>query len=97
MYAIAIVRYRKGIEEIDKVLVEHRSYLKGLLDQGLLLASGPNQPRNCGALLLRVPDQDADKALDAIRDGDPFVKAGVAQYELIAWNPVLGLEALAKL
>jgi uncharacterized protein YciI len=97
MYALAIVRYRKPIEEIDKVLADHRAYLKGLLEQGLLLASGPNQCRNCGALLLRVPDQDADRALDAIRDGDPFVKAGVAQYELIAWNPVLGLEGLAKL
>ena len=97
MYALAIVRYRKPLEEIDKVLADHRAYLKGLKDQGLLLASGPNQPRNCGALLLRVPDLDAEQALDAIRDGDPFVKAGVAQYELIAWNPVLGLEGLDKL
>ena len=97
MYALAIVRYRKPLEEIDKVLADHRAYLKGLKEQGLLLASGPNQVRNCGALLLRVPDETADQALDAIRDGDPFVKAGVAQYELIAWNPVLGLEGLDRL
>jgi uncharacterized protein YciI len=97
MYAIAIVRYRKPLEEIDKVLADHRAYLKGLQAEGLLLASGPNQPRNAGALLLRVPDQGSEQALDAIRDGDPFVKAGVAQYELIAWNPVLGLEALDRL
>ena len=44
-----------------------------------------------------MPDQGADQALNAIRDGDPFVKAGVAQYELIDWNPVLGLEGLDQL
>ena len=97
MYALAIVRYRKPLEEVDKVLADHRAYLKGLKAEGLLLASGPNQSRNCGALLLRVPDQGADQALNAIRDGDPFVKAGVAQYELIDWNPVLGLEGLDQL
>ena len=97
MYAIAILRYRKPMEAVEKVLVEHRAYLKDLLDQGLILASGPLEPRNGGALLLRVPDQDSDRVLDQIRDNDPFVKAGVAQYELLGWNPVFGKEALDSL
>jgi len=97
MYALAILRYRKPLAEIEKVLAAHRSYLAGLKAQGLLLASGPLEPRNGGALLLRVPDQDADRALDAVRDGDPFVQAGVAQYELMPWMPVLGQEGLDKL
>ena len=97
MYALAIVRYRKPLEEIEKVLAAHRSYLAGLKAEGLLLASGPLDPRNGGALLLRVPDGEVDRSLDAIRDGDPFVKAGVAQYELLPWSPVLGLDGLDKL
>ena len=53
-------------------------------------------PRFGGMLLLRVADEDA-KALDAIRDNDPFVQAGVAQYELIAWKPVIGKDDLDRL
>lgn len=97
MYALAIVRYRKPIEVIDQLLAPHRAYLKDLKDKGLLLASGPLEPRVAGALLLRVDDADPLAALDAIRDGDPFVKAGAAQYELLPWNPVFGKEGLDTL
>jgi uncharacterized protein YciI len=97
MYALCIVRYRKPLEEIEKVLADHRAYLKSLKEKGILLASGPLDPRNGGALLLRVPDARVDAALNEVRDGDPFVKAGVAQYELLPWTPVLGAENLDKL
>ena len=33
-------------------------------------------------------------ALDAVRDGDPFWKRGIVNYELLPWNPVLGREGL---
>ena len=97
MYAIAIVRYRKPQEEVVRLLAEHRAYLGTLKEQGLLLASGPLEPWHGGALLLRVPDAGADAALSTIRDGDPYVKAGLAQYELLPWKPVLGLEGLDRL
>jgi len=94
MYALAILRYRKPTEDVLKVVEAHRAYLRDLQGQGLLLASGPFDPRNGGALLLRVPDQDPAAALDAIRDGDPFTRGGLAQYELLPWVPVIGKEAL---
>jgi uncharacterized protein YciI len=94
MYAIAIIRYRKPLEEVLKVVDEHRAYLRDLKSKGTLLASGPLEPRFGGALLLRVPTADA--AL-AVRDGDPFVKHGVAQYEVLPWLPTIGLEELDKL
>jgi uncharacterized protein YciI len=97
MYALAILRYRKPLEEIEKVLVAHRTYLAGLKAQGKLLASGPLEPRTGGALLLRVPDQDVDQALNAIRDGDPFVQAGVAQYELMPWALTQGKDGLDRM
>jgi len=37
-------------------------------------------------LLLRVPDDAVETTLDAVRDGDPYWKAGVGQYELLPWN-----------
>ena len=97
MLAVAIIRYRRPLEEILPHVDEHRAYLRELKAKGLLLAAGPFQPRQGGALLLRVPDDDVIAALDAIRDGDPFTKRALAQYELLPWVPVIGNEALDQL
>jgi uncharacterized protein YciI len=97
MYALAIIRYRRPLEEVINFTDAHRAYLRELKAQGLLIASGPFDPRSGGALLLRLPDGDVQGALDRIRDNDPLVKAGMAQHELLAWNPVIGKEDLDKL
>ncbi|HEY3929738.1 MAG TPA: YciI family protein [Candidatus Koribacter sp.] len=97
MYALAIIRYRRPLEEVINHTDAHRTYLGELKKEGLLLASGPFEPRTGGGLLLRVPDGDVDGALTRIRDNDPYVKAGVAQHELLVWNPGIGRETLDKL
>ncbi len=96
MYAIAILRYRRPLDEVLPVVDAHRAYLKGLRDEGTLLASGPFEPRAGGALLLRVADDGALAALDRVRDGDPFTKLGLAQYELLPWAPTFGKEELDR-
>ena len=97
MYALAILRYRKPLDEVLKVVDQHRAYLQVLKARGLLLASGPLDPRTGGALLLRVPDDSVHESLTGIRDDDPFTKAGLAQYELLPWAPTIGIEGLEKL
>lgn len=99
MYAIAIVRYTKPLEEVLKHQDPHRAYLRDLKARGILITSGPLEPRYGGALLLRIPDAagSAYEALTALRDGDPFVKAQVAQYELLPWAPNIGKEDLDRL
>ena len=97
MYALAIIRYRRPLDEVVPVTDAHRAYLRRLQEDGTLLASGPLEPRNGGALLLRVPDDDPHGTLDRVRDGDPYVQAGVAQYELLPWRPGIGVEALDRL
>lgn len=96
MYVIAVIRYRKPLEEVLKVVDEHRAYLRSLKAAGTLVASGPFEPRFGGGLLLRLPDGAPDAAVLAIRDGDPFVKHGVAQYELLPWLPNIGKEDLDR-
>jgi uncharacterized protein YciI len=94
MYALAIIRYRRPLEEVMKVTDLHRAYLHGLHEKGLLLVAGPLDPRYGGALILRVPDVPT---LDTIRDEDPYVTSGVAQYELLPWAVATGKDSLDKL
>jgi uncharacterized protein YciI len=96
MYALALIRYRRPLEEVVLHQDAHRAYMRGLKEHGVLIASGPMHPRFGGMCLLRVADDDP-KALDAVRDNDPFVLNGVAQYELIGWNPVIGKDDLDRL
>jgi YCII-related domain len=57
MYALMLVRYRRPLPEIEAVTQAHRAYLRTLKEQGVLLASGPMDPRNGGMFLLRHPRQ----------------------------------------
>jgi uncharacterized protein YciI len=82
-------RYTDDVAARDRLLPEHRDYLRGLADQGLLLVAGPygpDEPR--GALLLFR----ADKAqVNALIEKDPFTTSGViAKTEIAAWEPVIG-------
>jgi len=98
MYALAIIRYRRPFDEIAPHVDEHRAYLRELKAQGLLLVSGPFDPRTGGGMILRIPDgEEIGAVLDRIRDGDPFTRLALAQYELLPWNPVIGKESLDTL
>lgn len=97
MYALAVIRYRAPIDVIEAATETHRAYLRELKAAGTLVASGPVVPRTGGVLLLRVPDDNSATALDAVRDGDPFWKQGLANYELLPWNPGIGREELDRL
>ena len=37
------------------------------------------------------------EVIDAVRDGDPFWRQGLVNYELLPWNPVVGREGLDRL
>lgn len=98
MYVLALIRYRQPVEAVLPHTDAHRAYLQELKNKGLLVFSGPLDPRFGGAALFRVePGDDLWQRLDALRDGDPYVQAGVAQYELLPWNVSTGREDLEKL
>lgn len=96
MYALALIRYRRPLDEVVAQQDAHRAYLGRLKASGVLVASGPLDPRYGGALLLHLPDDGTEADLDAVRDGDPYYQAGVAQYELLRWNVVTGREDLDR-
>ena len=96
MYVFAVVRYRKPLEEVQRHQDLHRAWAAALREKGTIVASGPLEPRFAGAILFRFPDGTADSDILALRDSDPYVKAGVAQWELLHWNPVNGKENLDR-
>lgn len=97
MYALMLVRYRRPLAEIEAVTEAHRAYLRTLKEQGIVLASGPLDPRTGGMFLLRVQNADPLADLDAIRDNDPFFKAGLATYEPLVWQVGMGKDGLDRL
>ena len=69
MYAMIIVRYRRPLPEIEAVTDAHRAYLHTLKEKGILVASGPLDPRFGGMWLVRVQDENPLAELEALRDG----------------------------
>jgi len=94
MYAIILVRYRRPLSEIEAVTEAHRAYLGTLKEKGILVASGPLEPRFGGMWLVRVQDENPLADLDVLRDGDPFHQHGLANYELLPWKVMQGKDAL---
>jgi uncharacterized protein YciI len=90
MYAIAILRYRRPLEEVQVHQEAHRAYVRGLHERGVVGAGGPLDPRNGGAILFRIQEGAGLDFVDRIRDDDPYIKAGAVQYETLIWNPVIG-------
>jgi uncharacterized protein YciI len=81
--------YDERRDEQDAVRPEHRAYLRGLAEQGTLLASGPWADGGTGALLVFRTDDAA--TLDALLAADPFARAGlVASTAVRGWNVVIG-------
>ena len=89
IYAVTY-RYSDDVATRDRVRPEHREYLRGLADQGVLLLSGPYGPDEPAGALLIVRAEDRSEVA-ALIEKDPFTTAGViASSEVVEWNPVLG-------
>jgi uncharacterized protein YciI len=89
IYAVTY-RYSDDATTRDRVRPEHREYLRGLADRGLLLLSGPFGPDEpAGALLIF---RAADKAeVSALVEKDPFtISEVITSVEVEEWEPVIG-------
>lgn len=67
---------------------EHLEYLRGLDERGALFASGPiaadhGQPSLGGVTVFRAAD--AEEAHRILAD-EPYIRAGMRTYELLAWS-----------
>ena len=79
------VNYIQPIEEVEKFLVAHRSFLDKYYASGNLIVSGPRNPRIGGILLCNATSRN--EVWSIIKE-DPFYLNNIAEYEVIEFNPV---------
>ncbi len=92
MLVIDIV-YKASLDQIDQVLAEHRNFLEKYYDLGVLLASGPKNPRE-GGVIIALANKNQ---MEAIIQEDPFYQNNLASYKITEFNPVKYCEALKPL
>ncbi len=79
------ITYTAKMEIIDEILPEHRKFLQIGYDKGLLLSSGPKNPRVGGIIVARAESAEAIKEFFY---QDPYIIGKAAEYEFIEFNPV---------
>ena len=81
---IAILTYKKPLEEVDRFLQAHRAFLSAHYAAGHLITSGPQTPRVGGVIMLKA---DNRAAVDAILAQDPFHIHDIADYQIVEFTP----------
>ena len=83
---IAILTYIKPLEEVDRFLQAHRDYLAEHYAAGDFIASGPQNPRVGGVIMIKASDREA---VNTIISQDPFNINGIADYQIVEFTPTL--------
>lgn len=79
--------------EWDKHVRSHVDYLRNLIDQGKVRASGRaiGLPLRSGLIVFHVADRTE---LDQLIADDPFARAGIiAELSITEWDPLFGIFA----
>lgn len=83
---IAILTYKKPLEEVDRFLQAHRDFLAEHYAAGELITSGPRIPRVGGVIMLKAASREA---VDALLAQDPFHIHDIADYQVVEFTPTL--------
>ena len=80
---LLLLKYIKPLDEVERLMPEHRAFLDRFYREGKLVCSGPREPRTGGVILA-----DVDSEVEAMKIvvEDPFFSEKVAHYELIRFN-----------
>jgi uncharacterized protein YciI len=84
MLFVVLMHYSRPLAEVDGVRAEHATYLERLAAQGTVLAWARRDPPTGGVFLASAPDT---ATLERVLADDPYVKAGVAQPEIVTFSP----------
>ncbi len=90
---IAILTYKKPLNEVDRFLAAHREYLAKHYAAGDFIVSGPQTPRVGGVIMIKVNDR---AAVEAIIAQDPFNINGIADYQIVEFTPTMFCDDILK-
>jgi uncharacterized protein YciI len=88
----AVIEYLQDVEKVESIRPKHREYLRGLLANGNIFATGPFED-GYGALI--VYEAETLEKAEALLKGDPFHAAGIfLSWKMRPWKVVMGNAAL---
>ena len=93
MFVITLT-YVKPLSDVDKQLEEHIVFLNTYYESGNFLLSGGQVPRKGGIILAK--GHDLHEIHNIIKQ-DPFHISGVAQYDVVEFNPTKSNQELSTL
>ena len=77
--------YTVPLDRIDAVIEPHRALLNDLAVRGVIICSGPKNPRTGGVMLMNV---DTVEAAQEILSADPFMQNNLATYDYTDFTPI---------
>ncbi len=83
---IAILTYKKPLEEVNSFLQAHRDYLAEHYGSGEFISSGPQNPRTGGVIIIKAAER---AVVNAILSQDPFNINEIADYQIIEFTPTM--------
>ena len=83
---IANLKYKKSIEEVNKVLEAHLEYLDKYFEKEKFICTGKKSFPELGGVIL-FNSNNLEKAKKILHE-DPFYTEEIADYEIIEFQPV---------
>lgn len=92
-YYVIESRFLQPFESFGDHVPQHRAWLQQWYHRGLLLCSGPKSDRSGGILVGRADDASA---VQALIEGDPYHRAGLARYAVCEFDAAKVAPALVQ-
>ena len=83
---IANLKYKKSIEEVNKVLEAHLEYLDKYFEKGKFICTGKKSFPELGGVIL-FDSNNLEEAKKILHE-DPFYIEEIADYEIIEFQPI---------
>lgn len=85
------IKYTAPLEVIDSIVARHRQFLSDGYKKGILLMSGPMNPKTGGMVIARAESQED---LKKFMDNDPYKLENAAEHLYKEFTPVLSRDFL---
>lgn len=76
-------KYKKPIEDVERVLPAHREFLDKFYAKGLFVCSGPMVPRDGGVIICSAESRDE---INNIMSQDPFFIEQITDYTIMEFK-----------